>query len=193
MPGFVSPNGDGHTDITTLTMGSDEPLRGTARLLDAAGHTVRLWTFTAATARSWAFDGRDAAGRTLPDGRYTLRLGGYDGAGNPSVAQAIVGVDRTIRTVTWSSPSFRPAAGGKDRVTVALRRPANVSVSVYLGTTLVRRMSFRAAVAGTYGWTWDGRTSTGAVAGPGTYKAVVAATSWVGWSSYTKSVVVRAK
>ena len=104
-----------------------------------------------------------------------------------------VQVDRTIRSVTWSRASFTPRAGQTDRLTFVLRRAATVTVSVYQGSTLVRRIwTARALAAGTYGWTWNGKTSTGAFARPGTYRAVVDATTWIGWSRFTRNVTVKA-
>jgi spore germination protein YaaH/flagellar hook assembly protein FlgD len=191
-PTFISPNGDGHSDTTTLSMHAAEALTGTARLIDKNGVTRRKWTFSAAAAASWRWNGRDLAGNTVADGRYVLRVGGYDRAGNPSVSQLTVRVDRTIRSVAWSRSSFVPRSGQTDRVTFNLRRPANVQLSIYQGTTLVRRVWSKQSAAGTYGWTWNGRTSSGALVAPGTYRAVVEATSWIGWSVFTRSVTVKA-
>jgi flagellar hook assembly protein FlgD len=74
-----------------------------------------------------------------------------------------------------------------------LRRAATVTVSIYQGSTLVRRIwTNRALTAGTWGWTWNGRTAAGALVKPGTYKAVVDATSWIGWSRFTRTVTVKA-
>jgi flagellar hook assembly protein FlgD len=192
-PTFISPNGDGKSDTTTLSMRADEALTGTARLINRrTGATVRMWRFASATSGSWAWDGRDAAGRIVADDRYTLRVGGYDRAGNPTVSQLTVPVDRTIRSVSWSRSSFVPKAGQTDRLTFALSRPANVALSIYKGSTLVRTVWARSLPTGTYGWTWNGRTSSGALVQPGTYKAVIQATSWIGWSSFTRNVTVKA-
>jgi spore germination protein YaaH/flagellar hook assembly protein FlgD len=190
---FVSPDGDGHSDTTRLGMRTDEALAGTVRLSDRTGATVRKWSFSATTAGSWVWDGRDAAGRKVADGRYTLRVGGYDRAGNPTLRQAIVRVDRTIRSLTTSRSSFVPRTGGQDRLTVVLRRPARVSLAIYQGATLVRRIwSGRSLAAGTYGWTWNGKTAAGAFVRPGTYRVVVDATSWIGASQLSRSVTVNA-
>jgi flagellar hook assembly protein FlgD len=190
---FISPNGDGKSDSTTLTMKADEAVTGTARLLDKNGTSVRKWSFSGAASRSWVWTGRDSAGRTVADGRYTLRVSGLDRAGNQTVSQMTVRVDRTIRSVTWSRSSFAPRAGQKARVTFALRRSATVSVSIYEGSTLVRKVwTNRALAAGTYGWTWNGKTADGAFVKPGTYKAVIDAGSWIGWSRFTRNVTVKA-
>ena len=81
----------------------------------------------------------------------------------------------------------------KDRVTFVLRRSATVTVSIYQGSTLVRRAwTSRALAAGTHGWTWNGRTATGAWAAPGKYRVVVDAVSWIGPSRFSRAVTVRA-
>ena len=192
-PDFISPNGDGQSDATTLHMQADEALTGTARLIDKSGATVRRWAFTAATARSWSWNGRDRAGRTVADGRYTLRVKGLDRAGNQTISQMTVRVDRTIRSMTWARSSFIPKSGQKDRLTLVLRRSASVTVSIYQGSTLVRPIwTNRVLAKGTFGWTWDGRTSTGALVKPGRYTVVVDATSWIGTSRFDRSVTVKA-
>jgi hypothetical protein len=46
--------------------------------------------------------------------------------------------------------------------------------------------------AGTYGWTWNGRTAAGAFVKPGSYQVVVDAVSSIGASRTGRSVTVRA-
>ncbi|OGO53935.1 MAG: hypothetical protein A2Z32_14160 [Chloroflexi bacterium RBG_16_69_14] len=192
-PTFISPNGDGHSDRTTLSMRADAWISGSARILDRNGTQVRKWIVTRTATGSWVWDGRDSAGRTVADGRYTFRVWGLDRAGNGSIRSLTARVDRTIRSVAWSRSSFVPRSGQKDRLTFVLRRAATVTVSIYQGSTLVRRIwTNRALTAGTWGWTWNGRTAAGALVKPGTYKAVVDATSWIGWSRFTRSVTVKA-
>jgi len=192
-PGFISPNGDGHSDSTTLSMKADEPLTGKVRLIDKNGMTVRRWTITAATSRSWIWNGRNLAGRTVADGRYTLRVKGLDRAGNQTISQMTVRVDRTIRSVAWSRPSFIPKSRQRDRMTFVLRRPAVVTVSITHGSTVVRSVwKDRGLAAGTHGWTWNGRTAAGVLLKPGRYRAVVTAISRIGSSTFTRIVVIRA-
>ena len=105
----------------------------------------------------------------------------------------IVGVDRTIKSLAWTHPSFVPGAGQKDRITMVLHRPATVTVAIYQGSTLIRRIwTARSFAHGTYGWTWDGRTAAGAMARPGSYRVVVDATSWIGSTRVSHTVTVKA-
>ena len=191
--GFLSPNADGHSDTVTLAMHADEALTGTARIFDKHGTTVRRWSITAATTGAWVWNGRNLAGTTVADGAYTLRIKGLDRAGNQTIKDTTVHVDRTIRSVTWSRSSFVPKAGGKARVTFTLRRHAVVTVSIYRDSTLIRTIwTNRSLAAGAYGWTWNGRTATGGLVAPGTYKALITATSWVGASRFSRTIVVKA-
>jgi hypothetical protein len=117
---------------------------------------------------------------------------GLDRASNQTLRDLTVRVDRTIRSVTWSRSSFIPKARQTARVSFVLARPATVTVSIYSGTKLVRGIwKGRAMAAGTYGWTWNGRTSGGVLLAPGTYKAVVTAVSWIGSSTLTRPIVIR--
>ena len=192
-PTSISPNGDGRSDRTALRLQADELISGSARILNTSGAGLRRWTITKAASGAWTWDGRDSAGRTVADGRYTFRVWGLDRAGNASIRDLVVGVDRTIRSVTWSRSSFIPAASQKAKMSFALGRPATVSVGIYRGDTLVRPIwTGRSSVAGTYYFTWNGRTSTGALLPPGTYRAVVTAISWIGSSTLTRTIVVKA-
>ena len=114
-PTSISPNGDGRSDRTTLRLRADALVTGSARILDASGAGLRRWTFANAGSGAWTWDGRDSAGRTVADGRYTFRVWGLDRAGNSSLRDLTVRVDRTIRSLTLSRSSFIPAAGQKAR------------------------------------------------------------------------------
>jgi flagellar hook assembly protein FlgD len=93
--------------------------------------------------------------------------------------------------VRWSLPSFDPRAGERSRASIVLRRPAVITVVIYRGSTLVKRVwSNKSLAAGTYTHTWDGRSATGARVAPGTYRILVTATSWIGTTRYSRNVVV---
>jgi flagellar hook assembly protein FlgD len=189
---FISPNGDGHSDRTTLSMTADSPVTGSARIFDAHGRTIRRWTLTKATSGSWVWNGRNTAGATVPDGRYTFRVAGLDRAGNRTIRDLAITVDRTIRSVRWSRGSFAPKVRQTARLAFWLGRPARVTVTILQGATVVRTIwTAKAFGAGSHGWTWDGRTAAGALVRPATYRVVVHAVSSVGTSSFSRNVVVR--
>ena len=192
-PGSISPNGDGRSDATTLGMASSEPVSGVARILDKTRLVVRTWKFDPATASSWVWDGKDAAGKTVRDGVYSLKLDGADPGGNRTVQELPILVDRTIGSLSWATSSFRPKLGQTDRVSFSLTRPAKVSVAIYQGTTFIRRIwTDKAATPGSFNWSWDGRTGHHELVTPGTYRVVMTATSWIGVSTLTRTVTVKA-
>jgi spore germination protein YaaH/flagellar hook assembly protein FlgD len=190
--GFITPDGDRKADTLPLHWAAGEAVAGVVRLRNAAGTTVRAWTFGLRTSWSTTWNGRDRQGLVVKDGRYTFRVDGRDRAGNRTVVDRTILVDRTIRSVLWSDGSFDPRAGQRTHVSVVLRRSAKVTVGIYHGNTLVRRVwTARSLAAGTYGWTWNGRSATGAYVAPGTYRILVSATSWVGTTWYARNVGVQ--
>jgi flagellar hook assembly protein FlgD len=192
-PPSISPNGDRRTDTTTLGMVSSESVSGVARILDKARVVVRAWKFDAAVGGDWIWDGMDAAGKSVRDGTYTLKLDGIDPAGNGTVQELPVLVDRTIRSLTWARSSFKPRARQTDRVSFALTRPATVTVAIYQGTTLVRRIwTDKVSKAGSFSWSWNGRDGQRELVQPGTYRVSISAKSWIGVSTLTRTVSVKA-
>ncbi len=190
--GFLSPDGDRHNDSLPLAWTADEALTGTVRVRSAAGVTVRGWVVTGKRAWATTWNGRTASGRTVPDGRYTFRVDGRDGAGNRIVVDRTILVDGTIRSVRWSRPSFAPRSHQTSRVRISLRRTALVSVTVYRGSIPVRTVwTNRRSAAGVLAWTWDGRNDAKGLVGAGTYRIVVTATSAIGTTHFSTSVTVR--
>jgi spore germination protein YaaH/flagellar hook assembly protein FlgD len=191
VPSFVSPNGDGRSDTMTMTMRADASITGSARVLDQKGGGLRRWTFAQAAQGSWAWDGRDSAGHVVPDGRYIFRVWGLDRAGNQTLRDLPITVDRTIRRVTWSRASFVPSRGQTATVSFALARAASVSVAIDRAGTVVRGIwKAKPLAAGSYTWTWNGRTSSGTLLAPGTYRVSVTAGSSIGSSTFTRTIVI---
>ena len=189
--GFLTPDGDGKADTLRLRWAADQSLTGAIRIRNKAGSTVRSWSFTGKASGSVTWDGRSASGTVVPDGRYTYRVDGRDKGGNRTVVDRRILVDRTIRSVRWSSPSFDPRAGERSRASIVLRRSAVITVAIYRGGTLVKKVwSNKSVAAGTYTHNWDGRNAARAFVAPGAYRIVVVATSWIGTTSYSRNVVV---
>ena len=87
---------------------------------------MRRLVFPATTARAWVWNGRDAAGRAVPDGRYTVYVGAFDRAGNPTIRDgdgprrpddpvARLGTRLVRATGRWPRPADRrpPPAGDR--------------------------------------------------------------------------------
>ncbi|HYH91679.1 MAG TPA: FlgD immunoglobulin-like domain containing protein, partial [Candidatus Saccharimonadales bacterium] len=190
--GFFSPDGNGHNDTTRLAWTSSQGLHGTVRILDRSGTSRRLWTFDERSSWATTWTGRNDAGTILPDGRYTFRVNGRDRAGNLKIVDKSILIDRTIKLHKWSDYSFDPRDGQTSRMTVSLRRSARVTVTIYLGSTRIRRIwTDKALAAGSHGWTWNGKTSGGTYVKAGTYRVVVLATSTYGTTRWTKSVRIQ--
>ena len=136
---FLTPDGDGRSDTLSLSWSSPDRISGVVRVRDHAGAIQRSWAFGARTRGSVTWDGR-RPGAVVADGRYTFEVDGRDAAGNRTVARRQILVDRTIRSVTWSDGSFDPRAGQKSRASVLLRRAAVITVGIYRGSTLIRRV-----------------------------------------------------
>ena len=115
--------------------------RGKARIFDKNGATVRRWTIAATTAGSWVWNGRNAAGATVADGRYTFRVSGPRPGRQPDRPRPgrPRRPDDPVADLGAVGPSPRQA-GQKDRLTFVLRRKATVTVAIYQGSTLVRRI-----------------------------------------------------
>jgi flagellar hook assembly protein FlgD len=188
---FLTPDGDGRSDTLALAWSSPERVSGIVRVRDRTGALQRSWSFSSRTSGTVTWDGR-RPGAVVADGRYTFEVDGRDRAGNRTVVRRRILVDRTIRSVAWSSSAFDPRAGGRSRASIVLRRPAVITVGIYRGSTLVKRVWTGTSVAaGTYGYTWNGRTSSGTYASAGTYRILVHATSWIGTTWYARNVVVK--
>ena len=137
------------------------PDSGVVRVRDRAGAILRSWAFGARHRGSVTWDGR-RPGAVVADGRYTFEV---DGRTPPVIGPSPGARSSSIgrsRSVTWSDGSFDPRAGQKSRASVLLRRAAVITVGIYRGSTLIRRVWTGTSVgARTYTYLWDGRTRRG--------------------------------
>jgi spore germination protein YaaH/flagellar hook assembly protein FlgD len=187
-----SPDGNGYDDHLSIAWTSSQAIHGTVRMIDASGASRRLWRYDDRRTWSAEWDGRDDAGARLPNGTYRYRVNGRDRAGNLRIVDTKVLLDDTVKLHRWSDTSFDPRAGQTSRLTVELRRSATVTATIHLGTTKVRTIwSGKALAAGSHGWTWNGKTSSGSYAKAGKYRIVVAAKSRYGTTHVTRYVTVQ--
>lgn len=194
LPTF-SPNGDRYEDGVAVSYRLTSPARTTVEALDGAGAVVRTLQ-TATDRRAGAFsllwDGRDAAGRIVPDGIYTARVTSI--VGGSTVTDTVrVGVDTLLRSLALARREFAPAPGALTG-TYSLNGAAPVRAWVARGGRVVRVLQRRAArAAGTHAVSWDGRDSWGAVAGDGGYSIVVEAESASGRPRVAVRVVLSSR
>jgi flagellar hook assembly protein FlgD len=191
-PKIFSPNADGTADTTALGWASNERATGTARIWKGST-LIRSWTFTSVASWSAAWNGRTAGGTPVKDGTYTFKVSGRDAAGNARSVSMPVVVDRTASTLRWSSNLF-PHDGDALRPTAALTwrltRSATTTLRLFDARgTLVRTVwSGRDQVAGTRGWTWDGRAADGTLVPQGRYTARLTVTSTLGTQELARAV-----
>jgi hypothetical protein len=142
-------------------------------------HVIRRWSFVGKAGGAIAWSGLDAGGHAAPDGAYRLRVDAFDAAGNRTVVDRTVVIDRTAGFLRWTSPAFYPQDGDAllptSRLSFRLTRAATVSLAIVdAHGALVRNVwTARTLAAGTRIWTWDGRGASGAFVAPGTYTAVL--------------------
>jgi spore germination protein YaaH/flagellar hook assembly protein FlgD len=171
----ISPNHDGRSDSAAFSLSATGAATWsfTADLGTAA--PVRTLSGTGGSmAATW--NGTSDTGATVPDGSYTVALAACDVAGNCARRAYPVRVDTAPPVVTSSASqgSFSPngdGAGDSASLAWTASEPSGGSVSVWRGTTLVRRWTVSTATAGAI--TWDGRTATGAAAADGRYTVKV--------------------
>ncbi len=181
----VSPNGDGSHDTVTLSVTSSEPGALVAAVRDPFGSIARTWavpTTNGATAVTW--DGRDAAGTAVADGRYVLSVTPTDAAGNTGAGQErVVDVAAALGAVTTSATTtFFPVGTTRSLRTTdlsfTLSRQMIVTWTLRNADGAVVETHLEAATLppGTQTWTFDGRRSDGRTLAPGRYTSVVEAT-----------------
>ena len=168
---LISPNGDGTRDSATFALAATGATRWAAQVGNAAGTIVRSVTGTGAKA-SLRWTGTNDAGARVPDGRYTMTLIAFDGAGNSARRAFPIVVDTTAPAVTQTtSPgAFSPNRDGAADTTVlgwTAPEKATGTARIYRGTTLIRSWTITALAA--WSATWNGRTAAGAAVPDGRY------------------------
>jgi flagellar hook assembly protein FlgD len=194
---FFTPNGDGASDTVRFAVGASEPGSVTATVRDAGDTVVdRVTTTIAASTGTVTWDGRNEDNGYAPDGTYTLTFVAKDRAGNRGDSQVrtvaaygALGYTAASRTVFF--PQDRDSLGGTTAFSFRLRSAATVTWTVQdADGDVVRTIRTAAATGpGTYAFTWDGRSDTGAVVPRGTYRSVVNATDGT-FSSTQRATVV---
>ncbi len=182
--GVFSPNGDAWSDTIATTVTVPEAGSIYTWVTNADHATVKSWAGTSvAGANSISWDGRTQSGATAPDGDYTLHFTARDKAGTNGTGKTrdvrVIGLLGGVKT---SLKAFYPQDGDRLSPTTALSftlaRPATVSWTVRNSANAVVATRFADATvgAGTQAWTWDGRTTEGALLPVGIYTSYVTAT-----------------
>jgi flagellar hook assembly protein FlgD len=201
-PLVVTPNADRVTETVALPYSVSEAATVKAVVTAPDGTSV-VRTFSAPAAAgdgTLAWDGRDKAGKPVPDGTYTVTLSGRDPAGNvgPASAPLTVEVYGSLSALTRTPTEFFP----QDADTLATRStarwtmlaPGVVTVTVRNAAGDVIRTAYtdRSLVAGPASWFWNGKLDDGTFAPRGTYRITVRATNGTQGATQAVSVVADA-
>ena len=192
-PTLISPNGDGAADSTVDRWTSTERVSGWVSVRHGTT-LVRRWAVSGVTGGAVRWTGLDAAGRPVGDGHYFMRVDVLDVAGNRTVVDRAVIVDRTAGFLRWSSSMFDPQDGDRllptSRVTFRLIRSATTTLVIVDGSGHVVRTPWtnRSQAAGAWGWTWNGKLANGAWAPVGRYAALLTVVSRYGTATLGRSV-----
>ena len=197
----VSPNGDGSHETVTLSATSSEPGSLVASVREPFGSIVQDLERpgqTGPAAVTW--DGRDAAGAPVVDGRYVVSIAPTDAAGNTGASQErVVDVASALGSVTTSSTTafFPVGTSVPPRTTdlsFTLSRPMTVTWTLRNADGAIVETHLEAASlpAGTQTWTFDGRRSDGRTLAPGRYTSVVEASDGTVVASESVSFVADA-
>lgn len=179
-----SPDGDGRRDTIAITQTSDPAEGWTGRIMNAAGETIRRYTWPLRV-ESFVWDGTDEAGNTVPDGNYRYTLEGSDRAGNrttvnipsievdtvparlfvtvsrrliaPGVADGPASVEGSPRDVTINTITSR-TEGAQSRVLEILDDQGRVVRTFRRTTSATAPVPARETVV------WDGRREDGRIA-----------------------------
>ncbi len=180
-PSF-SPNDDGRRDREVILFRIDERDSAAVDIVDADGARVRRVREKVQLRRNRrlkvVWDGRDDDGRRAPDGEYRMRL--ILGQGRSLLAPRPFVLDtvppEAAVLVDEGTPIVAP--GADVRFSVSGETDAGLAPTfTVVRTDLAAPREIRTleGVAGITDYTWDGRTSRGVPAAPGTYVIAVTA------------------
>jgi flagellar hook assembly protein FlgD len=197
---WFSPNGDTVKDTFTLSGAMSEAGSIAVRIRDASDTTVRTFTVNAASGGGTVtWNGKDGAGAVVPDGTYIVRLTPKDTVGNQGAH-----VTRTVQVVGMlgfvTSSKARIYPQDEDRLakstvlSFGLARPATVTWTLRNAADEIVETRYDATPleAGTWSWTFDGRTPDGTMLPRGTYRSHVVATDGTLTAVHTKTFEMNA-
>jgi hypothetical protein len=183
-PRTITPNGDGQTDVSTISYTLSVPATVTATLRAPDGRDLAV-----------LFSGQRRPGKQtfrftaagIPDGRYQIVLSATDGRTTVSALVPVL-VDRTVRGFLATPPAVSPNGDGMlDDVTFAfeLTRAAAVRLDVVRGRKAAAFVYSAQLQPGGQTVTWSAIDLR-----DGRYSAVLKATNEVGTVIHTRAVAV---
>jgi flagellar hook assembly protein FlgD len=194
------PNGDGIDEELSLRHTVTRAAYLDATVTDSNGDAVRaysVWSAKGAGGSRW--NGKDADGRYVPEGRYTITYVPRDATariGDPVSIEVVV-----LNVAAMSNPSSAAIysidadpLGKKTTLKVTLSKSAQVRWRlVNADGDVVRNIrSLNQAPAGKLSFTWDGRSDDGGWVPEGWYRSVVSTTTALGTYTQERQIYVGA-
>lgn len=177
---LFSPDGDGRRDVVKFTQKSLPGDTWTGSIVNAAGVTLRAWTWKDSAA-DFEWDGTDAEGNKASDGLYRYVVRSEDPAGNKAekaIERIVVDTRQTQAFVTAGSQGFSPNADGNaDDISfgMVVKLADGIEgwrLSMVDGTGVARKSySGSGSTPIPQKQVWDGKSDDGSVV-QGTYQAV---------------------
>ncbi len=189
-PAAISPNGDGVTDVSTISYTISKSGTVEIRIISTTGPQVRQFITQHANAGTYTkdWDGRDSIGNVVSEGDYRIELYLTDNAGNigaPNPATLSISVDitpPTLNQVTVVPPYFSPgnSPGAFDTVTLNYNISETSSITIKVldssnGQIKVLTNNITQA-AGLHNIVWDGKDDAGTLVSNGIYHFEIGAT-----------------
>jgi len=177
---IFSPDGDGSKDEFAIAQEGSVEDSWTAVVTDAAGATVRSWTTRSAAPAALRWDGKDDAGKVVPDGVYSYRVAAVDRAGNQGSARIdniIVNTQQPPVGVSIDLAAFSPDGDGvKDALTLTPNVPVKAGLASWRLAVLddkgVERWAASGSGAGSLepAYRFAGKDASGAALPEGAYR-----------------------
>ncbi len=178
---WFSPNGDLSRESITWTGNVSQGGTILLRVLNAGGTVVRSTTMTVSTgAVSLVWNGKDGAGKIVPDGTYEVRLTPRDAAGNDGtrVTRSVI-VNTSLGQVETTKTLFYPQDADRlaptTTLSFTLTRQAAVTWTIVDadGATVLTLLDGALTPAGTVTRVFDGKRPDGTFLPGGSYRSVV--------------------
>lgn len=192
---IFSPDGDGNKDSITLKqMGSVED-SWKAVVIDASGTPVRSFPIDNAAPADLVWDGKDDAGKVVPDSVYRYEISAVDRAQNESrgsLDNIIVNTERPPVNVMIDEAYFSPNADGvKDTLTFSPGVPVKEGLAAWTLEVQDKAGTVRRSFAGNTGVPekieFDGEADDGKVIAEGSYQGAFVARYRNGYEAKTRS------
>jgi len=192
---IFSPDGDGNKDAYAVAQSGSVEDSWKAVILDASGAALRSFPIENAAPANFSWDGKDQAGKVVPDGVYRYEISAVDRAlneGRSALENIIVNTERPPVNVLIDEAYFSPNGDKvKDEWTFSPGVPVKEGLVAWTlevkdKTDAVRR-TFTGGSEVPAKIAFDGKTDGGAAAAEGSYQGAFTARYQNGYEAKTTS------